>query len=279
MLFKAGLLNVSPFTGGGESSFEQVRGWWIGRHFIESLTSITGLSTGVDEVSQYWGLNSVLFAVVAITIVVVVISLNLVMQLKGYFSKSRSSEQNIARRDLLLLFFLFSGTTLSASLVIERIEFRWLYGPFIFFILITAQLTRQFRLPSSGYFAVIPILSLLLLIDASYVPNHDDSRSQSNQVATALRALKSQAPPDGPWKLIVNTTNWQPWSQWQYGYGYVFSTLPNPPQEPVLIVNNLGKRALVDVCNQGWRPDQCVILGADGLKDQPTVSVLTVDRE
>jgi hypothetical protein len=66
IIWKEGLQNVSSLTGGGESNFETVIGLWIGKNFLQVLTSISGWSSGYRELEEIADVPSVVFVSVSI---------------------------------------------------------------------------------------------------------------------------------------------------------------------------------------------------------------------
>lgn len=261
IVVKSELLMVSPLTGGGESDFNKVKGFWILRHFLEAVWSLFGLSNGYENAAQESRLNPLVF--VATTLLTTgVVFLVLVQK---FFVSFRKKSPEIAIGIVLLA--VFGSVTFSASLVIERIEYRWLFPSFITFLFLASWVM------SSGShrlrMAVFAVAISMAATEFAYQPFHRIIALSPSRVEAAVSALRGRGQ-DGPWKLIVMPKNWEhSWQWWSFGYGDVFFQMDNPPMS-VSIVGD--ERSASEECDKDWILSYCTLLIVDG--QSTDVSVL-----
>ena len=260
ILLKAGLLNVSTLTGGGESNFSDVKGPWIAKHVLQTIASFAGLSEGNNYSADYWGIPSWIFALLtALVLLLVFLGIIAYCDQRLHLRRDLSSDSDgRIEFTLFLLLGILGSTSISASLVVERIEFRWVYAPFIFFLLLLILIYSEISNQLSGkiLIMVIPILCMLELL---YQPLHHVYTAPRIRVTEAINEAASSAPVYEPWKLQIGVRNWENWQWWQFAYGYVFTQLPNPPQSIDFFVPKPKYSGCVDI-----ERISCLVLFIDG---------------
>ena len=275
IIWKEGLQNVSSLTGGGESNFETVIGLWIGKNFLQVLTSISGWSSGYRELEEIADVPSVVFVSVSILVLTVLVAGLIDI---GVRSKSRTLVDSGKLAQIILIGGVFCAMSISASLVIERIEYRWLFGPLVLFLFFVQALLSSSTLKMKRVLSII--VPLVLVTEFLYQPLHKPQRINERRVANAVIKLEqfgknNDVEKEEPFKLVISATNWNPsWQWWTLAYGNVFLQTINPP---VVLVLSSTENAYRD-CQRDWNLSSCIWLQLDGETDQVTVSRIDLSR-
>ena len=274
VIWKVSLLNVSPFTGGGESNFSSVKGPWILNHVIETATSVVGWSAGYKDAASSLNIEPFFLPLLASLVLLAICvglyrTLNLVL-------RSEDSKAIQTRSTLVILFAFFSANVISASLVIERIEYRWLFGPLIFLILIISCLELS-RRPDLHIVRISALIIAILIGDLIYQPMHKSDQVNAVRVQNALKGLENithfdELGRDMPWKLVVVAENWESWKWWTLAYGNVFLNSDHAPVQVVFSTSDLA----LSSCLKDWKLASCTVLKLDGLNDQHKISRISM---
>jgi len=274
VIWKVSLLNVSPFTGGGESNFSSVKGPWILKHVIQTATSVVGWSTGYKDAASHLNIKPVFLPVLA-SLVLVAICVGIYRTFILVFQTGDSKAVQ-TRSTLIILCAFFSTNVISASLVIERIEYRWLFGPLIFLIVIISSLKFS-RQPELHLVRICALIIAIFVGDLMYQPMHKPELVNARRVQYALEGLKStshfdELDRDIPWKLVVVAENWESWKWWTFAYGNVFLNSDNAPVQVVFSTSDLAFSS----CQKDWKLASCTLLKLDGLNDQHQISTISL---
>ena len=232
VFFKGIILGLSPLAGGGESSFQDVIGFWILHHFGDALLGLGGYYSGTGKFYSDWPLGKLGeqsdlrllgFSMILIPLVLITISCLL---------KTRSDEYNNNGKSLKItfLFMMLVLTTLPSATVVQRIEFRWLFIPQALLLLLFTTCVSKYLINSR---LKIPALLLPLLCFALISLHYrGDSKSFTllrDQPSMLISSLEKVAPRQGYWILSLQQSDVTMPTYWQLGYGGVFTQMKNPP--------------------------------------------------
>ena len=135
---------------------------------------------------------------------------------------------------LLFIFSLFLATIVPASTVIQRIESRWLLAPQILLILVSIKFLSRSRLNSAWrYFAMLILPISFSCLSLFYQSKKEAYTILRDQPSTVLLDLEKIAPATGDWVLQLGQSDVTMPTFWQFGYGFSFSQLSNPPYKIV----------------------------------------------
>lgn|GEM_PF-5943843 len=222
---------------GGESNLQQVKGLWIIRHLIDGVGAILGMNSGSgvfysDGTISRFARSADLGFIGASPVILVAL---LVMVIG--FGKSRSSRFYEWMAVPSLLLALAIGALIPASLVIQRIEGRWLFFPQA--LLVVGLFTWVGTLSLSGKLAALRLCLIGLLTVAFLCPSiYYRTKSGSftfirDQPSLMIADVFAKAPVKGPWVLVLGSSDPASPFQWQMGYTRAFEQLPNPPIKTV----------------------------------------------
>ena len=240
ILLKGFVLQIDPLTGGGESNIRSSYGPWIIEHFTDSLGALVGMKSGLGiyysegtfqtRVSNsHFGLFGLLVFLPAIV--------SLAYMLLKKADQAHSSKD--APTSLLLmksgLFFVSALSLLiPAATVVERVEGRWLLASQIF--LLIAFVGAVIALRNQNWTNQLIISGITVSFSLAIVATGFMYRGQTkdylaiqSQPTLALQKIESEAPINEEWGLLINQTDATMPTAWQFGYGAIFSQLPNPP--------------------------------------------------
>ena len=240
IFFKGFLLQIDPLTGGGESNLRSSFGPWIVEHFKDSLGALFGMKSGLGiyysegtfqtKVSaSHFGLFGLLVFLPAIV--------SLVYLFLRRADRTRSPR--ITSTSLLLmksgLFFVTAlALLIPAATVFERNEGRWLFASQVFLLIAFVGTVMSLWNEHSTSKTIISCIALcfslaIVLTGLMYRGHTKTYLAIQSQPTLALEKLESEVPLSGDWGLLVNQVDVSMPTAWQFGYGTVFSQLPNPP--------------------------------------------------
>ena len=240
IFFKGFVLQIDPLTGGGESNLRSGYGLWIIEHFKDSLGALFGMKSGLgiyysegtfqtNVSNSHFGLFGLLVFLPAIASL-------------AYISFKRVDQSHspvVASTSLLFMKSgLFFVTALSllipAATVVERVEGRWLLASQVFLLIafIGAVIALWNRNSTSQTIISCIAISFSLAIVTTglmYRGQTKDYLAIQSQPTLALQKIESEVPTNEDWGLLINQTDETMPTAWQFGYGAIFSQLPNPP--------------------------------------------------
>ena len=151
LFFKGILLGLNPLTGGGESNLSDVAGLWIFRHLGDALLGVFGYYSGSGKYYSDWPLGRLAedsdlgFVGLAIALVPILIFLFAIL-----LKRIRFKFKTLIKTSQLeiFLFLTFILTLIPSATITQRIEFRWLFAPQIFLILLFLSIVTRMTLSS-----------------------------------------------------------------------------------------------------------------------------------
>ena len=240
ILLKGFVLQIDPLTGGGESNLRSGFGPWIIEHFKDSLGALFGMKSGLGiyysegtfqtkVANSHFGLFGLVVFIPAIVSIVY-------MFLRR---ADHSQSPKVASNSLLFmrsgLFFVTALALLvPAATVVERVEGRWLFASQVFLLIaFVCAVIALWKENSTSQIVISCIaFSFSLAIVATglmYRGQAQDYLAIQSQPTAALQNIESEVPLNEDWGLLVNQTDATMPTAWQFGYGAIFSQLPNPP--------------------------------------------------
>lgn len=270
IVIKAVVLGLDPIAGGGESNFQDVRGWWIIRHVADAILGLFGFYSGSGIYYSDWPLGRLAkqsdFGFLGISIVL----LPFLLMLLILFSKSRGKIRVLLKRfttdrTLLILAASIFFTLLPATTVIQRIEMRWLFIPQILLMLLSISIVSHFNIDTKlKTIALLMLPFSFVLISLFYRSESKTFTTLRDQPSMLIKTLEHSAPAKGNWLLVLTQTNPQMPTNWQLGYGGVFSQMNNPPYQ-ILSTSQECKKINTSL--------PCITAMIDGASDQFEIKV------
>jgi hypothetical protein len=234
------VLHIDPLTGGGESNVRSTFGPWIFGHLKDSVGALLGMKSGAGiyysegtfqtKVStSHLGLFGLLVFLPAFVFLVFLVSKN-----AGRAHASRTTPISILFKKSGLFFVTALALLIPAATVIERVEGRWLLAPQIFlliaFVGAVISLWNEYSPNAIMMRCIAASFSLAIVATGlMYRGQAQDYLALQFQPTLALQKLESEVPLNEDWGVIVNQTDSSMPTEWQFGYGAIFSQLPNPP--------------------------------------------------
>jgi energy-coupling factor transporter transmembrane protein EcfT len=158
----------------------------------------------------------------------------LVSKNAGRAHASRTTPISILFKKSGLFFVTALALLIPAATVIERVEGRWLLAPQIFlliaFVGAVISLWNEYSPNAIMMRCIAASFSLAIVATGlMYRGQAQDYLALQFQPTLALQKLESEVPLNEDWGVIVNQTDSSMPTEWQFGYGAIFSQLPNPP--------------------------------------------------
>jgi hypothetical protein len=230
------VIQIDAVKSGGARSIREVAGPWIVEHFALSISAIFGgvwndyfISSPSDSRDYYrtspWLLGMALVAVPLLIVIVVASSGKPLTDLRllDRIWKTRVS--------VLLVFSL--ALLIPASLVIERIETRWLLASEILIWLTVAAFVEHVLKTrvAVGLPRLLLGLSAIggwLFLGLSCNVGRSEPSLLRSKAAEVLREAELKAPRNGNWAVSVDVEDFE-YESWMFGYGYSLTQLQRPP--------------------------------------------------
>lgn len=237
LFFKGIILGLNPLAGGGESSLKDVGGLWIFKHLGDAFLGLFGYYSGSGKYYSDWPLGRLAeqsnLGFVGLTIALIPILLYLFAKLFLRKPSDFKTSVKISHSELFLFSILFL-TLLPAATVIQRIEFRWLFVPQILLLLLFTSLVTQMVLPSRYKTPLVIFLPVCFIFLSLYYRHESKVFTLlRDQPSELVRTIEKIAPKQGSWFLeIIQPDSAMP-TNWQLGYGGIFSQMTNPPYQIV----------------------------------------------
>jgi len=237
VFFKGIILGLNPLTGGGESSLKDVGGLWIFKHLGDAFLGLFGYYSGSGKYYSDWPLGKLAedsdLGFIGLTVAIIPLLLYLFAKLFLRKLSDFKSSVKISHLELFLFSILFL-TLLPAATVIQRIEFRWLFVPQILLLLLFTSLVTQMVLPSRYKTSLVIFLPVCFIFLSLYYRHESKVFTLlRDQPSELVRTIEKIAPKQGSWFLeIIQPDSTMP-TNWQLGYGGIFSQMTNPPYQIV----------------------------------------------
>jgi hypothetical protein len=257
VLLKGFLLGLDPLQGGGESNFRAVAGWWVIAHYLDALSGVFArfggsglffnedlLSSSAQDVNLGWlcGPIPLMFAFA--------VGLLIFWFKDGIRKVAWSSIGAFGLVGLLML--------VPASLVIQRIEARWLYVPHVCLVTATVMFASHSKPRSLVQLLMVGCFLIALSQSLHYRTKAEDPLAMRNQFQLAIDEIDNFSPRSGPWALVVYQPAQRSSVRWQTAYSYAFNQLRNPPYSVVY--------GTPDSCSTMSPHLACVVVQFNGLQ-------------
>lgn len=188
LAIKVFLLDTDPLVGGGEAPLRSSVDTWVLEHFLVGVKAVAGIGNGTNigfDESGYVRLPALgalgkVWLVALLLIVLVIFILKSTLHRGLSTSKSDSSKGLMGHQTVMCQLLLISGLLLiaPASMIISRIEGRWLFGPevFLFIFMIVVLRSQKWRILFISCFLLFSVTCL------KFLPEYEQPIRLSNQV-------------------------------------------------------------------------------------------------